>query len=145
MCSKCPRWVLTEAEKNSRNCRAPEPFLHATLDYMFIFSGKWHFKMTWLLRLLQGYYTGSIRNATAVVSWVDSGISPPNFVKISSVLCHAKIICLCFFCGHCVCRQHSFTTTLCRSAVIIREQCVYSFNITCHYYLMLHYVRWIIL
>ena len=34
----------------------------------------------------QYYVSGFVGNATAVVSWVDSGISPPNFIKISSVL-----------------------------------------------------------
>jgi len=67
---------------------------------VFIFSGKWHFKMT-----LQYYVSGKgfVWNATAVVSWVDSGLSPPNFIKFSSVLTEfmAKILWLfVFLCGH---------------------------------------------
>jgi len=37
-------------------------------------------------RFRWGYYTGFVGNATAVMSSVDSAISPPNFIKMSLVL-----------------------------------------------------------
>jgi len=50
--------------------------------------------------LRRDYYRGFVGNATAVVSRVDSGTSPANFIKqISSVInkIMLKIMWLCFF------------------------------------------------
>ena len=97
-CSNCPPWALTQAERRRRHwlTAASTVSIRLTVSVSVLQDV---IKITWS----QDF----VGNATAVVSRVDSGINPPNFIKFHQVLnkiMQKKTIRLCF-CGHSVVRE----------------------------------------
>ena len=103
MCSKCPPWALTQAERRRRHWLMAattiewSSFIHLTNSLCFS-SARRHYYVS-----AKGI-TGFVGNATAVVSWVDTGNKFSNFFLVKFYECWLKFMlkilwmCVCF-CG----------------------------------------------
>jgi len=82
MCSKCQPWTLTQADRRRRHWLMAatvewSSFLHSTNSLCLSSAGR-HYTCQTQVRV-----SGYVGITTVTVSWVDSGVSPPNRISLS--------------------------------------------------------------